>query len=241
MPHQKRILALVVAFLTITVTIAAQDATELKTQNEKFSYALGMQMGSGFRNQGLGLDSAAFAKGLATSFNGAKTLLTEDEMHTIIANAQEEYRKKQAVLREAKAQTELNEGEKFLAENKSKEGVVALPSGLQYKILIQGSGDKPKIDETVVCNYRGTLLDGTEFDSSAMHNGPATFPVRGVIRGWTEALQMMPAGSKWQIFVPAHLAYGKDGVGEKIPPEATLVFEVELLSIKENEKERERE
>lgn len=241
MPHRKRILALGVALLTLTVTIAAQDATELKTQNEKISYALGMQMGSGFRKQGLDLDSAAFAKGLAASFSGAKTLLTEDEMHTIIVNAQAEY-KKQAVLREEKAHTALNEGEKFLADNKSKEGVVALPSGLQYKILIQGSGDKPKIDETVVCNYRGLLLDGTEFDSSAKHNGPATFPVRGVIRGWTEALQMMPAGSKWQIFVPAHLAYGKDGVGEKIPPEATLVFEVELLSIKDNENaERERE
>ena len=242
MPHQKRIVALGVAFLTTTIAIAAQDATELKTQNEKFSYALGMQMGSGFRKQGLDLDPTAFAKGLAASFSGAKTLLTEDEMHTIIVNAREEYRKKQAALREEKAQRALNEGEKFLAANKNKEGVVVLPSGLQYKILKQGNGDKPKIDETVVCNYRGTLLDGTEFDSSAKHNGPATFPLRGVIRGWTEALQMMPSGSKWQLFVPAHLAYGKDGAGQMIPPNATLIFEVELLSIKENEQaERDRE
>lgn len=240
MPRQRWILGLGVAFLTVAV--AAQDASELKTQKEKFSYALGMEMGAGFRKQVLDLDPAIFAKGLAESFNGAKTMLTEDEMRAVLVNAQEEYKKKQAALREEKAQATLREGEKFLAENKNKEGVVTLPSGLQYKILKQGKGDKPEIDEKVVCNYRGTLLDGTEFDSSVKHNGPATFPVRGVIKGWTEALQMMPAGSKWQLFVPPYLAYGQDGAGQMVPPNATLIFEVELLSVKEKEEhDRDRE
>ncbi len=240
MPLQKWILAIGVAFLTVAV--AAQDASELKTQKEKFSYALGMQMGAGFRKQVLDLDPAIFAKALADSFNGAKTLLTEDEMHAVLASAQEEHKKKQAALREEKAQAMLKEGEKFLAENKTKEGVVTLPSGLQYKILTQGKGEKPEIDEKVVCNYRGMLLDGTEFDSSAKHNGPATFPVRGVIKGWTEALLMMPAGSKWQLFVPSHLAYGQEGAGQMIPPNAALIFDLELLSVKENEgEERDRE
>ncbi|MGB2606617.1 MAG: FKBP-type peptidyl-prolyl cis-trans isomerase [Candidatus Sulfotelmatobacter sp.] len=238
MLRQKWILAFAVAFLTVAV--AAQDASELKTQKEKFSYALGMQVGADFRKQVLDLDPGTFAKAFAESFNGAKTMLTEDEMHSILVNAKEEYRKKQAALREEKAQATLAEGEKFLAENKSKEGVVALPSGLQYKILKQGTGEKPEIDEKIVCNYRGKLLDGTEFDSSAKHNGPATFPVRGVIRGWREALLMMPTGSKWQLFVPPNLAYGHDGSGQMVPPNATLIFEVELLSVKQGE-ERDRE
>jgi FKBP-type peptidyl-prolyl cis-trans isomerase FklB len=236
MPRQKWILALGVVFLTVTV--AAQDAPDLKNQKEKFSYALGMQMGAGFRKQALDLDLDIFAKGLAESFNGAKTMLTDDEMHAVLVNAQEEYKKKQAALREEKAQAALKEGEKFLAENKNEEGVVTLPSGLQYKILKEGKGDKPELNDKVVCNYRGTLIDGTEFDSSAKHNGPATFPVKGVIKGWTEALLMMPAGSKWQLFVPPHLAYGQNGAGQMVPPNATLIFEVELLSVKENEGEQ---
>ena len=241
MLHQKWILALGLAVLTI-VSAAAQDASQLNTEKEKFSYALGVQMGDSFRKQALELDPGIFAKAFADSFSGAKPMLTEDEMHAILVTAREEYRKKQEALREEKAQAELKEGEQFLAENKKKDGVVTLPSGLQYKILKQGTGEKPEIDETVVCNYRSTLLDGTEFDSSARHSGPATFPVRGVIRGWTEALQLMPAGSKWQLFVPAHLAYGKEGAGSAVPPNATLVFEVELLSIQKDEGEkRERE
>ena len=233
---------LVLGFALLTVAAAAQDSSSFSTPKEKVSYALGMQIGSGFRKQGLDLDAASVGKGLADAFSGGKTLLTEDEMRTVLTSAQEEYRKKQAALREEKAQAMLREGEKFLAENKNKEGVVTLPSGLQYKILKQGKGDKPEIDEKVVCNYRGTLLDGTEFDSSAKHNGPATFPVRGVIKGWTEALQMMPAGSKWQLFVPPDLAYGKDGAGQMVPPNATLIFEVELLSVNEREEhDRDRE
>jgi len=123
------------------------------------------------------------------------------------------------------------DGDAFLAENKGKEGVVALPSGLQYKILKAGDGEKPKSTDTVVCNYRGTLLNGKEFDSSYKRGQPATFPVSGVIKGWTEALQLMPVGSKWQLFIPPDLAYGDRGAGNDIAPGATLIFEVELLSI----------
>jgi len=216
-----------------TLSAAAQDASELKTPKDKFSYALGMQIGSNLRKQAVDVDPAILDKGLADAFSGAKTLLSEEEMRAVVANATEEYRKKQAEMRAEKAQAGLKEGETFLAANKSKEGVTALPSGLQYKILKAGTGAKPGPDDTVVCNYRGTFLDGTEFDSSSKHNGPATFPVKGVIKGWTEALQLMPVGSKWQLFVPAQLAYGERGAGESIPPNSTLIFEVELLSIQE--------
>jgi FKBP-type peptidyl-prolyl cis-trans isomerase FklB len=123
-------------------------------------------------------------------------------------------------------------GDAFLAANKTKEGVVTLPSGLQYKILTAGDGAKPTAADSVVCNYKGTLINGKEFDASSKHGGPATFPVGGVIKGWTEALQLMPVGSKWQLFVPADLAYGQRGAGGDIGPGATLIFEVELLSIK---------
>jgi len=130
------------------------------------------------------------------------------------------------------AETNKKEGDAFLTENKTKAGVVTLPSGLQYKILSEGTGPKPAATDSVICNYKGTLLDGTEFDSSAKHGGPATFPVSGVIKGWTEALQLMPVGSKWQLFVPSDLAYGQRGAGGGIAPNSTLIFEVELVSIK---------
>jgi FKBP-type peptidyl-prolyl cis-trans isomerase FklB len=133
------------------------------------------------------------------------------------------------------AETNKKDGDAFLAENKTKAGVVTLPSGLQYKILSEGTGPKPTAADSVVCNYKGTLLDGTEFDSSAKHGGPATFPVSGVIKGWTEALQLMPVGSKWQLFVPSDLAYGQRGAGGGIAPNSTLIFEVELVSIKSSD------
>jgi FKBP-type peptidyl-prolyl cis-trans isomerase FklB len=236
MPRHKLILAFGAAFLTIA---SAQDAPDLNTQKEKFSYALGMQMGADFRKQVLDLDLATFNKGLAESFNGGKTMLTEEEMRAVLANAKDEYQKKQAALREEKAEENLKEGEKFLGANKTKEGVVSLPTGLQYKILKQGAGEIPKIHQHVLCNYRGTLLDGTEFDNSNKHNGPSTFPMKGVLEGWREALLMMRAGSKWQLFVPPDLAYGKPGVPSmKVPPDATLIFELELVSVTKDEVEK---
>jgi FKBP-type peptidyl-prolyl cis-trans isomerase FklB len=229
MTHKKWILAAAIALLPSFAALA-QEAPVLKTDKDKFSYALGMNFGESLRKQGLELDTAVFAKGFAESFSGSKTAMTDQEMQTLLQAAAQEIRKKQAALQAEKGAAAQKDGEAFLAANKSKDGVVTLPSGLQYKILKAGTGEKPTLEDTVVCNYKGTLINGTEFDASEKHGGPATFPVKGVIAGWTEALQLMPVGSKWQLFVPSNLAYGPQGPGE-IGPNATLIFEVELVSI----------
>jgi len=214
-------------------TARSAPAVTLKTQKEKASYALGMKIGTDLHRQGVteAVDPAIVARGLKDALVGGKTLMTEDEARTALAQLRTDVQQKT----EAKAQQEgaanRKTGEAFLAANKSKPGVVTLPSGLQYKILTQGNGPKPTASDTVSCNYRGTLIDGREFDSSAKHGGPATFPVGGVIKGWTEALQLMPVGSKWQLFIPPDLAYGERGAGGDIGPDETLIFEVELLSI----------
>ncbi|HKV05625.1 MAG TPA: FKBP-type peptidyl-prolyl cis-trans isomerase [Candidatus Acidoferrales bacterium] len=201
-----------------TTAAPSQASTVLKTQKEKSSYALGMNIGKGLSRQQLDIDAAMLERGLRDGLGGGKTLLTDDEV--------------QAALAELQGEANMKEGVAFLADNKTKDGVVTLPSGLQYKILTAGSGPKPSASDTVVCNYRGTLVNGTEFDSSYKRGQPASFPVSGVIKGWTEALQLMPVGSKWQLFIPPNLAYGPSGRGGVIGPEATLIFEVELLSIK---------
>ncbi len=208
----------------------------LKTDKEKFSYALGMRMGANFKKQEVSVDPAILTRGLKDALAGGKTLLTEEQAQTALMQVQNELRQKQQAKMQAEATENKKQGEDFLAANKSKEGVVTLPSGLEYKILTEGTGPKPLASDTVECNYRGTLIDGKEFDSSAKHGGPATFPVSGVIKGWTEALQLMPVGSKWQLFIPSDLAYGNRGAGPEIGPDSTLVFEVELVSIKQPEK-----
>jgi FKBP-type peptidyl-prolyl cis-trans isomerase FklB len=163
---------------------------------------------------------------------GGKTLMTAEEATAAINVLKAEVKKNQEAKMQLAGDANKKEGDAFLAANKTKEGVVTLPSGLQYKILTAGDGAKPTAADSVVCNYKGTLINGKEFDASSKHGGPATFPVGGVIKGWTEALQLMPVGSKWQLFVPADLAYGQRGAGGDIGPGATLIFEVELLSIK---------
>ncbi len=213
--------------LLTSFAATAQNPTELKTDKDKFSYALGMNLGENLRKQGLDLDPSVLMKAFVASFNGDKTAMTDQQMGTLLMAAAQEIRKMQA----EKGATAQKEGEAFLAENKTKEGVVALPSGLQYKILKEGTGEKPTLDDTVVCNYKGTLINGTEFDASDKHGGPVTFPLKAVIAGWTEALQLMPVGSKWQLFVPSNLAYGTQGPGD-IGANATLIFEVELVSVK---------
>jgi FKBP-type peptidyl-prolyl cis-trans isomerase FklB len=230
MMQRKWILAIGMGLLT-TFAAGAQDAPELKTDKDKLSYALGMQFGEGFHKQGIDVDPATFAKAFAEAYAGGKLAMTEDDMRAVLTKAQQDMRAKMAAQQAEKGTKAQQDGEKFLADNKTKEGVVALPSGLQYKILKAGTGEKPTKDDTVVCNYKGTLLDGTEFDASEKHGGPASFPVTGVIAGWTEALQMMQVGSKWQLFIPANLAYGAQGPPD-IGPNATLIFEVELVSIK---------
>lgn len=217
----------------------ANSAAPFKDQKEKASYALGMNVGSGLKRQSVDIDPDTFAKGLKDALSGGKTVLTEDEARATLMQLQNDMRAKQEEQRKQQGENNLKEGEAFLAANKSKEGVVALPSGLQYKILTPGTGPKPTSADQVVCNYKGTLINGTEFDSSYKRGQPATFPVGGVIKGWTEALQLMPVGSKWQLFIPASLAYGERGAGNDIGPNATLIFEVELLSIKDKETPKE--
>jgi len=219
-------------------TTKSSTAVALTTQKQKASYALGMKIGGDLKRQGVGasVDSALTARGLKDALAGGKTLLTEDEEKAALTQLQTEVRgKMEAKAHEAGAAAR-KVGEDFLAANKSKEGVVTLPSGLQYKILTAGTGPKPTATDTVTCNYRGTLINGKEFDSSYKGGKPVSFQVGGVIRGWTEALQLMPVGSKWQLFIPADLAYGDRGAGSDIGPGDTLIFEVELLSIGEQKK-----
>ena len=215
------------------------DTFELKTDKDKASYAIGMNIAQTLKKQGDMFDASIVERGLKDALAGDKTLITEDEAKAVLTSLQvamrqkmEEEHKKQQEQMQQMAETNKKDGDAFLAENKAKAGVVTLPSGLQYKILSEGTGPKPAATDSVVCNYKGTLLDGTEFDSSAKHGGPATFPVSGVIKGWTEALQLMAVGSKWQLYVPSDLAYGQRGAGGGIAPNSTLIFEVELVSIK---------
>lgn len=211
-----------------------QPVTALTTTKQKSSYAIGMNWGTGLHRQGIDVDSAALIQGMKDALAGGKTLLTEDEARAALMQLQKEMQEKQQAKAAQEGEANKKEGDAFLAANKSKEGVVTLPSGLQYKILKEGSGPKPTASDSVVCNYKGTLINGTEFDSSYKRGEPATFPVTGVIKGWTEALQLMPVGSKWQLFIPPDLAYGARGTpGGPIGPNATLIFEVELISIKE--------
>ena len=208
----------------------------LKTRKEKFSYALGMdigtQVGGNLKKQSVEVDWNLTSEGLKDAMSGGKTRLTQEEAKAVLDEVQAEVRKEQQEKMQQAAATNKAEGENFLAANKAKEGVVTLPSGLEYKILKAGDGPKPAASDQVVCNYRGTLINGTEFDSSYKRGQPATFGVGQVIKGWTEALQLMPVGSKWQLFIPSSLAYGeRPDPRSGIEPNAALIFEVELLSI----------
>jgi len=214
---------------------APRDIPELPTQKDKASYALGLNWGRNLHSQSVDVDPDVVLRGLKDGMAGGKALLTDEETAAMMRELQAEVRKKQEEQRQQLGAANKEAGEKFLAANKIKEGVVTLPSGLQYKVLTEGTGAKPAATDTVVCNYRGTLLDGTEFDSSYKRGQPASFPVRGVIKGWTEALQLMPVGSKWQLVIPSDLAYGERGPGNGIGPNATLIFEVELVSIQSAE------
>jgi FKBP-type peptidyl-prolyl cis-trans isomerase FklB len=216
---------------------AAQSSSNLN-QKDKFSYALGMNLGTNLHKTNVEVNPDMVLQGLKDSLAGSKTLITEDEGRAAIMEVQNQVRKQLQEKAQKEGEENQKAGEAFLAANKSKEGVVTLPSGLQYKVLQGGVGPKPTASDSVVCNYKGTLINGTEFDSSAKHGGPATFPVSGVIKGWTEALQLMPVGSKWQLFVPPQLAYGERGAGGDIGPNETLIFEVELVSIKPKAEEK---
>lgn len=226
-----RVMMVVGMMLTASVAFAAEKV-ELKTPKEKASYAIGMDMANSLKRNTIDVDPDVLANGLKDVLSGKKTLLTDEEVKTTLTALQQEMQtKKQA---EMKAQGEKNkkEGAAFLTENKKKPGVKVLPSGLQYKVITEGKGKSPKATDTVSVQYKGTLVDGTEFDSSYKRGQPATFPVNGVIKGWTEALQLMKEGGKWMLYLPAELAYGENGTGP-IGPNAVLTFEVELISIQQ--------
>jgi FKBP-type peptidyl-prolyl cis-trans isomerase FklB len=205
---------------------------ELSDYQAQNGYALGLSLGRQFKRDGAAVDPNALTRGMRDAMSDAKPLLTDAQVHAIMIRMQADIQQH----REAKASEDAKANEAaglaFLAANKTKPGVVTLESGLQYQILKAGDGPKPKLTDTVQCNYRGTLIDGTEFDSSDANGGPVSFPVSGVIKGWTQALQLMPVGSKWRLFVPATLAYGETGAGGKIGPNSVLIFDVELLSAK---------
>ncbi len=205
----------------------AAEKKKLTTQKDKASYAIGLNIGNNLKKDEIEINPDALSMGIKDAFTGKKPLMTEQEIKEVMTALQNDLQTKQ----QEKMKVAKKEGEAFLAANKKKEGVITLPSGLQYKVIKSGSGQKPKATDSVTVNYRGTLINGTEFDSSYKRGQPATFPVNGVIPGWTEALQLMKEGDKWQLFIPSELAYGERGQRGIIPPNSVLIFEVELISI----------
>lgn len=212
-------------------TVEKASASIDKTDKKKVSYGIGVDIGRNFKRLELDLDLDLLAKGLKDAHAGKKLDLSEDDLRNIMSNYQNELKQKQLNALKTIAENNKKAGEAFLAENTKKVGVVTLPSGLQYKILTKGEGKIATQDDVVICNYRGTLLDGTVFDSSASTGKSAMFNVAGVIPGWQEALKLMPVGSKWEIYIPSELAYGQRGAGRDIGPNSTLIFEVELLDV----------
>jgi FKBP-type peptidyl-prolyl cis-trans isomerase len=233
---------IVAVAVSAAFALGAAEDSPLKDSKDRVSYMLGMNLGKQLKQADVQINTDLYLQGLKDVLSDGKTLLTEDEARQTMMTFQTEMRTKQ--MEKQKVQTEKQKvaGEKnkkeadaFLAENKKKEGVKVTASGLQYKVIKAGTGPMPKADDTVATHYRGTLTDGTEFDSSYKRGEPATFPVNGVIKGWTEALQMMPVGSKWQLVIPGDLAYGERGSPPKIGPNATLQFDLELIEIKKPE------
>lgn len=208
---------------------AENQVGTLDTQSQKLSYIFGHNIGSQFKAEAMNIDLAIFKNGLEDGLNGVEPKLTEEEIIATLQSYQEEKMTEQQQAYEGLVSTNKAEGEAFLAEKAAEEGVITLDSGLQYKVITEGAGEKPTAESTVEVHYKGTLVDGTEFDSSYKRGVPATFGVTQVIPGWTEALMMMPEGAKWEIYLPPELAYGPNGAGAMIGPEQTLIFEVELL------------
>ena len=204
-------------------------AVDLDDDKKRFSYIIGMQIGQNLKNDNIDLDEMAFMAAIKDASSGAKPQLSEADVQATLQRIQQA----RAAEGQKLADSNRAEGEKFLADNAKKSGIKTLESGLQYTVVKAGSGGMPKATDTVEVHYRGTLINGTEFDSSFSRGQPATFPVNGVIKGWQEALQLMKEGAKWQIFVPSDLAYGPRGAGGDIGPNATLIFDVELLKIKD--------
>jgi len=223
----KKLIAVALLLSLFGVAVLAQKKGTPKTQKEKVSYSLGMNIGKNMKMQGIEVDQEYLVKGMRDALSDAKAAMSEKDMETAMKAFQQEMQTKQIYADDKNKK----DGEAFLAANKKKDGVITLASGLQYKVIKMGTGPKPTSLQIVTCNYRGTFIDGKEFDSSTRYGRPAEFPVNGVIKGWTEALQLMPVGSKWELYIPSDLAYGEKGSQPTIRPNSTLIFEIELLSI----------
>ena len=218
--------------LLLSGQAGADDQPLFKTQKDKVSYGIGVDMVRNFKKQGIDADLELVIKGMRDGASGGKILMSDAEMKKSLADYQRELSVKQAELKMLEADRNKRAGDAYQKTNKKKNGVVTLPSGLQYKIIKAGTGVKPTENDNVTCRYRGTLIDGTEFDSSERLGFPLTFNVKdSVIKGWAEALKLMPAGSKWQVVVPPELAYGEKGAGRDIGPNATLLYDIELIAV----------
>jgi FKBP-type peptidyl-prolyl cis-trans isomerase FklB len=223
-----RLLIATIAVLSLASLSFGQDKAQLKDLKDKVSYSVGLNVGTNFKKQGQDLNPDALLAGVKDALSGKTPALTENELKETMEAWSKQMEDKQKVAGEKNAA----DATKFLADNKKKDGVKTTASGLQYKVMKEGTGAQPKETDSVTVNYRGTLINGTEFDSSYKRGQPATFPVNGVIKGWTEALQLMKPGSKYQLFIPPDLAYGPRAAGPDITPNSALIFEVELLEVK---------
>ena len=227
-----KLVAVAVMGLAMSTAIAAADVLTLTTDLDKLSYSVGIDLGKNLKRQGIEINPSVMAKGIEDGMSGGAMLLTEQQMKDTLSKFQKDLMAKHAAQFDKQAGVNKAKGEAFLAANKTKQGVVTLPSGLQYKIITAGKGAKPAKENEVTVEYTGKLIDGTVFDSTEKTGKPATFKVSQVIPGWTQALQLMPSGSTWEIYVPADLAYGARNVGGPIGPNETLIFNVHLISVK---------
>jgi FKBP-type peptidyl-prolyl cis-trans isomerase len=224
-------LALTVAQYSCTANSSSGGPISLKTENERYSYMIGQDIGKSLKDLDTIVQIPVLMRGIEDVLKSRTSMLTDEEIMKLKQELSMKMQSAMMAKQQVSGGKNKNEGEKFLAENKSKPGVVTTASGLQYTVIKEGAGAKPKATDKVSVHYKGTLIDGTKFDSSYDRNEPVTFPVSGVIPGWTEALQLMKVGGKYKLFIPANLGYGERGAGDKIGPNATLIFEVELLKI----------
>jgi len=231
------VLSVILSAPALPLWAAAASTPSLTSEKEKLSYSIGMDIGQNFKQQKFDIDTAAFQEGFKATLADAKTVLSTEEAKTILTDFQQKLLTEREQQLKQLAEANLQKGKQFLDSNAKKTNIVSLPSGLQYRVIQEGKGTSPALSDIVTTHYRGHLIDGTEFDSSYKRGEPVSFPVQGVIPGWSEALQHMKPGAKWELFIPAALAYGETGAGRLIGPNETLVFEVELLKIATKEEE----
>jgi len=231
----KNLIGIFIVLLMIAISCTSSEKVvetpQLTDYMDTVSYSVGVDIGKSFRLQEMDINPDVMARGLSDAFSDKETALTDEEIQSTLINFRQEFQQKQREIAQRKAQEAAIAEESYLAESASKEGVVSLPSGLQYKVITPGDGPSPLTTDKVKVHYKGSLADGTIFDSSYDRGQPTSFTVSGVIKGWTEALLLMQVGSKWELTIPSKLGYGTRGSGDRIPPNSTLLFEVELLAI----------